>query len=255
MTKMTTGLTCRYPNLLEWRSTSFSSVLTGILRALEDQASFDSSSLGQARRASQRKRKKRSKHSSTKNDPTTPPSEEAFVQARQRVPREFWQNLLIILADAFHQQHQATLRFKQFRILALDGTRIPLPYHKPLIQHFGTAKNQKKASCPQARMLMLQFPFTRFPYRYELTKLREGEITVGQRLLKSLQPHDLVLLDAGFWSFSLFADVAQKQSPINWTQKQSVTTTGLAWVRLMSRGDCCKDFTHAAGKWRPPSAN
>jgi len=191
---------------------SFSAVLTGILRALEDQVSFHSSPLGQARRASRRKRKKRSKHSPKKNDPTTPPSEEAFVQARQRVPLEFWQNLLIILADAFHEQHQERLRFKHFRVLALDGTRIPLPYHKPLIQHFGTAKNQKKASCPQARLLMLQFPFTRFPYRYELATLREAEVRVGQRVLQSLRSNDLVLLDAGFWSFSLFAGVAQKQA-------------------------------------------
>lgn len=192
---------------------SFSSVLTAVFRVLEDQASFTSSSLGQMRRVSQRQRKKnRSRQSPKKQDPTTPPSEEAFVQARQRVPLEFWQNLLILLAEAFHQEHQARLRFKHFRLLALDGTRISLPYHQPRIQHFGTARNQRKTSCPQARLLMLQFPFTRFPCRYELATLHEAEVRVGQRLLQSLRPDDLVLLDAGFWSFSLFAEVAQKQA-------------------------------------------
>ena len=196
-------------------SANFSHILTAILQALEDHASFPSTPVGKARRGSQRTRQKhsagkRSKHSPKKNDPTTMPSEEAFVQARQRVPMIFWQNLMVILADAFHQEHQERLRFKQFRVLAMDGTRMSLPHWKRLAQHYGRARNQRAYSYPQARLVMLQFPFTRFPYRYELATLRDSELRVGQRLLPALQPNDLLLLDAGFWSFSFFSDVADR---------------------------------------------
>ena len=196
-------------------TTNFSHILTAILQALEDHASFPSTPVGKARRGSQRKRRQcssRSRHSPQKNDPTTPPSEEAFVQARQRVPLVFWQNLMVLLADAFHQEHQERLRFKQFRVLALDGTRMSLPHWKRLAQHYGRARNQRAYSYPQARLVMLQFPFTRFPYRYELATLHDSELRVGQRLLPSLQPNDLLLLDAGFWSFSFFADVVERSA-------------------------------------------
>lgn len=192
---------------------NFSHILTAILQALEDHVSFPSTPMGQARRGSQRKRhpcSSRSKHHPRKSDPTTPPSEEAFVQARQRVPLVFWQNLMIILADAFQQQHQEQLSFKQFRLLAMDGTRMSLPHWKRLAQYYGRARNQRAYSYPQARLVMMQFPFTRFPYRYELATLRDSELRVGQRLLPSLQPNDLLLLDTGFWSFSFFADVAER---------------------------------------------
>ena len=51
---------------------------------------------------------------------------------------------------------------------------------------------------------MLQFPLTRLPFRYELTTLAEGERAVAARLLQPLCRNDLVLMDQGFWSFSLF---------------------------------------------------
>jgi hypothetical protein len=75
---------------------AFSTVLTTTLKLLEDQQGFSSTPIGKAKQAGKRKknkgkkgRKKRSKHDPRRADPTEL-SEEAFAQARQRMPAEFW---------------------------------------------------------------------------------------------------------------------------------------------------------------------
>lgn len=66
--------------------------------------------------------------------------------------------------------------------------------------HFGTAKNGSQRGRTQARMVLLEFPLARFPWRYELVPLAEGERTVAARLLTGLRQDDLVLMGRGFGS-------------------------------------------------------
>jgi hypothetical protein len=190
---------------------SFAFVLTATLRLLEQQQGFSQSPLGRARKNGQRRKPPRCKHSPYRNDPTQV-SEEAFAKARQRMPLEFWLNVIVILGEHFAAQHGERHRFRGFRVLAMDGTRLNLPNWKALQDHFGRAKNRSGAHHAQARMVMLQFPFTRLPYRYELTPVKEGEPTVALRLVESLRANDLVLLDAGFWSYRLLWAIADKQA-------------------------------------------
>jgi len=196
-----------------WHVTeSFASVLTLTLKLLEDQQQFRQSKLGRAKRNGRRKKSaRRSKHDPRRDDPTEI-TEEAFVQARQRMPLQFWLTLIIILGERFEAEHGPRHRFRGFRVLAMDGTRIDLPNGKALRDHFGAAKNSTGTHHVQAHMVMLQFPFTRLPYRYELTPVREGEVTLAQRLVTHLRPRDLVLLDAGYMSYGLLWAIAQRQA-------------------------------------------
>lgn len=191
---------------------SFAFVLTSTLKLLEDQQQFSQTKVGKARKKGTRKKStRRPNHSPYRDDPTQV-SEEAFVKARQRMPLEFWLHLLVILGEHFAAKHGKRHRFRGFRVLAMDGTRLDLPNWKALKDHFGTAKNKSGPHHTQARMVMLQFPFTRLPYRYELTPVKQGEPTLALRLVESLQPNDLVLLDAGFWSYQLLWAIAAKQA-------------------------------------------
>ena len=128
------------------------------------------------------------------------------------MPLAFWINLIIILGENFAAEHPQQHRFRGFRILAMDGTRLDLPTCKALKDHFGTAKNSSGQHQPQARMVMLQFPFTRLPYRYELAPLADGEVTMALRLITHLQGNDLVLLDAGYWSYQLLWGIANRDA-------------------------------------------
>jgi hypothetical protein len=85
-----------------------------------------------------------------------------------------------------------------------NGTTINLPGHAKLAKHYGTASNQQAGKTPQARMVMLQFPLTRMPWRYTLAPRSQGEITLAGPLLDQLERDDLVLMDRGYFAYGLF---------------------------------------------------
>jgi hypothetical protein len=158
-----------------------------------------------------RKNSKRSKHHPRGSHPEQV-SEEAFVQARQRMPLAYWTHLLLTLVTRFRTQHEELTRWRGFRLLALDGSDIALPCYQPLQEYFGTCQNGKQARTVQARLVMLAFAQVRLPYRYELVPQSCHEQTAAARLLQRLEPNDLVLIDRGFWSFGLFWQIQQQQA-------------------------------------------
>jgi hypothetical protein len=115
----------------------------------------------------------RSKHDPRGGDPNLV-SEEAFAQARKRLPTGFWVALILLLGECFEREHKDLPRWKKYRLLAMDGTTINLPGYKRLADHFGTASNKQAGKTVQARMVMLQFPLTRMPWRYTLAPRSQG---------------------------------------------------------------------------------
>ena len=158
------------------------------------------------------KRKRRASKHNPHGRKRTAVSEEAFVQARQRMPLDFWLGLVLLLVQQFQAQHSDAVQWKGFRLLALDGTEIALPHWKTLAQAFGTSRNGRRRRRPQARMVMLAFPQCRLPWRYELTPRSCHEQTIATRLLKHVEPRDLVLMDRGFWSYGLFWQIQRRQA-------------------------------------------
>lgn len=198
---------------------AFAMVLTTTLRLLEDQQGFSSTSIGKAKEKGQKKkakqakcRRKKSKYDPRRADPTEL-TEEAFAQARQRMPIGFWIALILLLAEKFQQDHGRHLHIHGFRLLALDGTTWVLENWKALRDHYGTPKNgarKKKGCAPQARMVMLTFPTVRMPLAYEVAPLSISEQTLAPRLVGYLQPNDLVLIDRGFFSYGLFWQIQNR---------------------------------------------
>jgi hypothetical protein len=198
-----------------WRKTeSFARILTITLQLLQDQEHFGHSPLGQdlprqRSRAKRRAGRRRSKHDPRSQDPTRV-SEEAFVKARKHMPPTFWFALLVILGERFEQDHGQRLRYRDFRLLAIDGTTILLPEAKALRGFYGTANNGSGKHAPQARMVLLQSPLTRLPLAYELQPIKVGEVTMARRLARGLRDNDLVLLDSGYCSYGLLCDIQQQ---------------------------------------------
>lgn len=161
------------------------------------------------------KRGKKAKASGSKHDPRgtdgVSVSEEAFTQARQKVPMKFWMALLMVLGERFEKKRRDMVRWKGFRVLAMDGTDISLPAFEKLKEHFGLPRGGAgDGHSPKARMVMLQLPRTRMPCAYELGPWNVSEIAMAQRLLMHLWSMDLVLLDRGFWSYWLMAAISRQ---------------------------------------------
>ena len=120
--------------------------------------------------------------------------------------------LLVLLVERFEAEHAARLRFRHFRLLAIDGTRLTLPTGKELRDFYGRAKNASGQHCAQAQMVLLQSPLTRLPLAYRLDALQVGEVTLARQLTKYIRPDDLVLLDAGYCSYGLMWDIQNRNA-------------------------------------------
>ena len=206
-----------------------------------------------------KKRKSVSKHNPHGRGKTDV-SEEAFVQARKRMPWTFWMALLIILADKCGEQHATKMRWKRFRLLALDGTTINLPRSRRLEKYFGSPSNGTKKRkkgvkpVPQARMVMLQSPLTRIPIRFELSPLKVAEQTLAYPLCEHLVRNDLVLMDRGFWSFGLFWEIQKRNAFFGIRLKAKVN---FQTIRRLGPGDRIVRHTpkDSRGKWRQQGYN
>jgi hypothetical protein len=142
---------------------NFQTLLGQTLKNLQDHEGFAQTPLARLRQTACRP-KGRSKHDPRGQDPCTV-TEEAFVQARSRLPAAFWVALLVRLTESFLQHYDDCVRYRHFRLLAIDGSRLNLPDWPALRQAFGTANNGQGGHGAQARLLLLQFPQVRLPYR------------------------------------------------------------------------------------------
>jgi hypothetical protein len=142
-----------------------------------------------------------------------PPTEEAFCQARQRLPWNFWLALSRRLADRFAQQHAQLVRWRgRYRLLCLDGSTLDLPNWPDLAKAFGTAGRGVGRRQAQARLVLLQLTAARMPWRWDLVPLAQSEQEVAARLLTAVAADDLVLMDRGFWSYRLFWQLQNRQA-------------------------------------------
>jgi hypothetical protein len=224
---------------------TFKEVLDHTLKLVEDGPHYHGSALGRARRVPT-STEPRSPHDPRPKDPGTV-SEEAFAQARKLLPQRFWVALIVLLTERFLARHDARTRFRGFRLICLDGTCLDLENWKPLRDFFGTVSNGKGRRQAQARLVMLQLPLVRLPWRYELGPITEGERTVATRLLGHLRANDLVLMDRGFFSYGLFRQVEQAQAHFAVRAMAGVKFTS---VEALSDGSRLVDWTPSDRQWR-----
>jgi hypothetical protein len=229
-------------------SKNFAEVLTLTLKLLADTEGFSKTTLGREHiKAKRRGRaRRRCKHDPRREDATVV-SEEAFAKARRLVSVEFWRALLTLLSRRFEAAYGELIRWKGFRLLALDGTNISLPGWKRLAAYFGTAGNGRGMRTPQARMVMLQFPLARIPYRYELAPTKVSEKTLALRMIESLLPKDLLLLDRGFWSYRLFWKIQNQEAFFG---IRLFKTAKLKTVRPLGPKDRLVRYTPSDRRWQ-----
>ena len=249
---------------------TFAFVLTMTLKTLEDQEAFSSTPLGKQRKQQETKKKKKknakrcakrkgkqkgkggrkSKHHPHRNDPTQI-TEEAFAQARQRMPVAFWMALVTILARRFEQDHSRHMNFRGFRLLAMDGTTFKLPKTQALREHYGRPKNAaRKKAAPQARMVMLTLPGTRIPIAYEVSPLSTSELKLAERLMPHVRANELLLMDRGFLSYGLFWQIQNRQAFFGTRLKKNIKYKN---VKQLGPKDWLVDWTptDSRGQWKP----
>jgi hypothetical protein len=184
----------------------FADLLSLSLKTLQDHESFAASPLAELLKACGPPGHQASRHDPRKGA-GAPVSEAAFSKARQRLPSEFWVALFVLLSERFLALYPQVVRWRGFRLMALDGTEILLPDWPALRGHFGTPRNASGSHGPRARLLLLQYPLARLPRAYALEPRALGESSMARRLLQGLCRDELVLLDAGFLCYGLLCQI------------------------------------------------
>lgn len=100
-------------------------------------------------------------------------------------------------------------KFKEYRLLAIDGTRIQLPNRKSIIEEFGLAENGGK-TIPMAMSSTAYDVLNQIVVNTYLEKYKTDERTLADRHLdkiRELTPavKDIILMDRGYPSLYLFA--------------------------------------------------
>jgi hypothetical protein len=239
------GIACAFDS-----SRSFAAVLNLTLKILNDAPSVCQKEVTpqpSKNRTALQAEKARSKHDPRRGDDPAKVTEEAFVQARNRMPLDFWLMLTFLVADQFALQHADALRWKNFRLLALDGTLVNLPRFKPLADHFGVAKGSRGGRVPQARLVMLMFPLARLPFRYSLGGKKQSEKAMAEPLVNMLSEDDLLLMDRGFWSCGIFHLIAEKKA---FFAIRQIAQAHLKHVRKLGPDDTIVEYAPTNRKWR-----
>jgi hypothetical protein len=201
-------------------SRSFASVLNLALKLMRNNPAWEPDALLRTTKSAGTPNARTDRHPAPKRSQHDPRgsrdpfsvSASAFTQARHAMPWAFWVALILILADRFEEEHRECIRFRSFRLLALDGTCLKLDRWSDLRARAGTSENGKGLPTPQARLVLLQLPLVRLPVRFELVPYSVGERTVATTVLEVLRRDDLVLIDRGFWSYGLFCQVRRREA-------------------------------------------
>lgn len=106
------------------------------------------------------------------------------------------------LIDEFYTDNDLAIKkWKRFRLLAVDGSRITLPITDELKNLYGETKNQSTTSIVQARCSVLYDVENKYALDGKLAPLKQGERELALSHLTFCQTGDLLIYDRGYPSY------------------------------------------------------
>jgi hypothetical protein len=138
-------------------------------------------------------------------------SDSAYIQARQRLPKERLQKALSATAQAAERRIGANGQLRGRPVIVVDGSTVQLP---------DTPQNQKRYPQPTSQKPGCGFPMLRFVallslnsgviLRVVMDSLRSHDLRLFRRLWEYLQTGDIVLGDRAFGEYSTLAQLPQR---------------------------------------------
>lgn len=126
----------------------------------------------------------------------------AFVQKRKKIKPEVFNYLSSVIIENYYVgSNQNIKRFNGFRVLAVDGSKITLPYTEELKTAFGESKNNTNTVVVQARSSILYDVLNRIALDSVLDKLEKGERELALKHSIQWKKNDLIIYDRGYPSY------------------------------------------------------
>ena len=126
----------------------------------------------------------------------------AFVQKRKKIKPKVFNYLSSVIIDNYYvNSNQNIKRFKDFRVLAVDGSKITLPLTEQLKMFYGESKNQTNTSIVQARSSVLYDVLNRLVLDSVLENIKTGERELALSHKSHWKEKDLIIYDRGYPSY------------------------------------------------------
>lgn len=141
------------------------------------------------------------------------PSASGLAQARRKFDAKKCSALVSkVYALCSSARTSASLGYGGFRLLAVDGTKLPLPAYRVFQEHFGCPSQGDAAElrCPQASLTLLWDVGANQPVTWELGTYKTSEQEQTRSLTTSLQAGDLLLADRNFPSRRLLTSLHRR---------------------------------------------
>ena len=126
----------------------------------------------------------------------------AFVQKRKKIKPEVFKYLSSVITDSFYAENNQNVKlFNGFRILAVDGSKITLPYTQELKSFFGESKNQTDTSIIQAMSSVLYDVLNHLVLNSVLENVKKGERELALHHKSHWKQKDLIIYDRAYPSY------------------------------------------------------
>ena len=126
----------------------------------------------------------------------------AFVQYRKKIRPEVFKKLSAMLIEEFYTDNELGIKlWNGFRVLAVDGSSVTLPFTKALKKRYGLTKNQTNTGVVQARVSVLYDVLNNYVLDSQLSPKSIGERALGLLHLEKSKVNDLIIYDRGYPSY------------------------------------------------------
>lgn len=174
-----------------------------------------------------------------------PVSAAAFCNARKKLGSAAVRQLLRDTAEDFDQQHGRHHRFHGRRVLAVDGTQVPVQRSAELWEEFG---GSFEGHTPQIMVSVLFDVIAKMPVDAVIAPCVSDERAHLSRLLSSTREGDILVLDRGYPSYAVI-DLLLEQG-LDFVVRVRVTEAFPAVEQFLRSGQAEGDIVLAPGPQR-----
>lgn len=178
----------------------------------------------------------------------------AYVQSRQKINPLVFESLSDTLVEEFYNDNELGVKlWKGFRLLAVDGSTVNLPFSKELSQKYGYARNHTGNTKLQARVSVLYDLENQLVIDANINPRNTYERAMALKHLSKCNGNDLMILDRGYFSYDFLTDlgntpfVMRLKSDLNVVKKFIRTNKSSQIVEINS----CKYAYKKKGEQKP----
>jgi hypothetical protein len=160
-------------------------------------------------------------------------TQSAFSQARLKINPEAFVALNNDCIDHFYSNYNI-IKWKGYRLIAIDGSQVILPKTEQTINEFGQyTSNRMNKTIVLARTSKAYDVLNKMSIDAKLVSLEIGEHALANQHLKFCRKGDLILLDRGYPSYDLFKNILTSGSHFcarvaisNWNVAKKLVESG-----------------------------